>query len=166
MGQTEEDIITQFWRELKEYLLPDFAPVRPNYPHKDDKVKFKKENTSIYVTRYDIHVNNNGLQIVWCLDSKEHPPVDHEWRKIFYENLLKHREKINQDFGGENSLCWDHPEKEELSELYKVCAPFRHCDRYNEAEWESIFESIKDSLERLDEVMFPSLEKIENEMPD
>ena len=170
MNKTEKKTSRiKFWRKLKEYLLPHgFVPKRPT-KHNGDKVKFISESPAVCRARYDIHVNENGVQVAWCLDSWEDRPNDiksHKWRKEFYEKLLKHREKINKAFGGKNSLCWDSPEKEKLSELYKVCAPFRHCDRYNEAEWESIFEFIKDSLERLDKVMFRHLKKIQNEMPD
>ena len=172
MSQTEEEndkktSRIKFWKKLKEYLLPHgFVPVAPKTEHTGYYVKFKKENTAVYVTRYDIHINKNGIRIAWCLDSKEHPPADDEWRRIFYKNLFKHKKEINRDFGGENSLSWDCSKKEKPSQLYKIKTPSQQCDRYNEAEWESIFESIKDLLVKLDKAMFRHLEEIEIEMPD
>ena len=175
MNKTEKEIIlTPFWKKLKEYLLPHgFVPVAPKTEHKDNFVKFNKENPSAHTTKYDIRIvgeaKGGGVQVELCLDFWKNRPNDlhsNKLRKAFYENLLKHSEKINQAFGGADSLSWDCSEKENPNSLYKIKTPNHQCDPYNEAEWESIFESLIDLLEKLDEVMLHRLEEIENEMLD
>ena len=165
MSQTEEEndkktSRIKFWRELKEYLLPDFVPVDSKKEHPGSFVKFKRKGNVVHAARYDLRIvaeaKGGGIQVELCLDFK--------LRKAFYENLLQYREEINKDFGGADSLSWDCSEKENPEALYKITTPYHQCDPYNEAEWDSIFESFKDSLEKLDKVMFRHLEKIENEM--
>ena len=169
MSQTEKEIIlTQFWKKLKEYLLPHgFVPVAPKTEHKKNFVKFNKENPSAHTTKYNAWIFEGGIRAELCLDFWKNRPND--WRsnglrKAFYENLLKHSKEIDEAFDGADSLSWDNPEKEDPSQLYKIKTPRQQCDPYNEAEWESIFESIKDLLERLDGAILAGFEKVDSEM--